>query len=301
MATEVNIQDRLFFALAKEKHLPVLIDAGARGGVPEPWSFLNPDQYIVHGFEPDAQACEELKRNAPNHHHFHATALWNEKKSIPLHLNVSRATSSVYPTNDEALRDFPARNTQSRITESVVQVEADRMDSLVDEPFIDQLKIDVHSAEFEILQGAEGLLAKTFCVMIEAWVLEVHKGQKRLGDILRFMAEKGFVPYHFNNQYMAWHEAATDLAERTGRSRQVASVVLFFPEDLSRIEDQFKPRAAAIADIYGYPETALRILGDPFPREKKVIIDYWSQFKALKGGRVDRLLGRKQPYIAPVE
>ena len=179
MAAEVNIQDRLFYSLANGANLPVLIDAGARGVVPEPWSFLKPDQFVVHGFEPDAQACEELKKGAPGHHHFHATALWNEKKSIPLHLNASRATSSVYPTNEEALRDFPARNTQSRKTESVVQVEADRIDSLVDEPFIDQLKIDVHSAEFEILQGAEGLLAKAFCVMIEAWVLEVHKGQKQ--------------------------------------------------------------------------------------------------------------------------
>lgn len=302
MASEKSIENRLFYQLGKEGTQLVLVDAGARGGAPEPWSMLPVAHYRSHGFEPDPEAYEALKESIPEHHTTHPFALWEGETEIQLHLNKSRATSSVYPPNFEVLADFPARNTDSRQVEKVIQVPAKALDQLIDEPFVDQLKIDVHSAEFEVLKGAEQMLKKTGCVMVETWAVAVHEGQKLLGDVLQFLDRNGFAPYHFNNAYMAWDERSTGIPKGVSRRRQVASVVLFFRKDMGSIPSEYRLRAAALADIYGYPETALRLLGeDEFAKQKLAILEYWNQFEPAKGGIKGKLFPNPQPYIAPVE
>jgi len=56
------IKGRLLCAAAAERNPYVIIDAGARGNLPEPWSLMAPDNVRVHGFEPDPEAYKELEK-----------------------------------------------------------------------------------------------------------------------------------------------------------------------------------------------------------------------------------------------
>jgi FkbM family methyltransferase len=297
------IKGRLLCAAAAERNPYVIIDAGARGNLPEPWSLMAPDNVRVHGFEPDPEAYRELEKLHTLNRLYHPFALWNKQGAIQLHLNMSRATSSVYPPNPEVLEVFSQKNTASRAIEKIIEVPANSLDEMIEEKWIDHLKIDVHSAEMEVLEGAAKLLSSVFSVLVEAWCLEVHKGQRLLGDILVYMDQKGFEPYTFDNQYMAWDEAKPAGLKTSGRKRQVASVVLFIRKDFKRIPDNQKFKAAAILDIYGYPEAAHRMLKlakvDSETLENH--LSTWNNRPKLRGPILRRILGQKEDlYIAPL-
>lgn len=302
MKSSEVLQDRLFGQLGQFDEIPLLVDAGARGGAFEPWCFLKNSRYRMHGFEPDPSAFEMLNSSTASNHVVHPHALWDKDESIRLHLNRSRATSSVYPLNEDLIDAFPEGNMLGRVPENVVEVPAIRLDSVIDEPFIDQLKIDVHSAEYEVLKGAEGILRQTFCVMIEAWNVEIHKGQHLLPSVLDCMNQHGFSAYHFNTDYMAWPEGTSPFARNVTRRRQVGVVILFFPQNLERVPEQYCIRAAAIADIYGYPGAALQLLKRAGNKQAEALVyNYWRQFKSPRSGRLSRFLRQRTPYIAPVE
>lgn len=303
MEENKRIKSRLLSAAATEKNPYVVIDAGARGELPEPWLFLDVKKVRVHGFEPDPVAHKELEKLHTLNRLYHPFALWNEQGAIQLHLNMSRATSSVYPPNPEVLAIFPDKNTSSREIEKIIEVPANRLDEMIEEPWIDHLKIDVHSAEMEVLEGAEKLLSTVFSVLVEAWCLEVHKEQRLLGDVLVYMDKHGFEPYAFDNQYMAWNEAKPSGLQSQGRKRQVASLVLFVRKDFNRVPANQKLKAAAILDIYGYPEAAHRMMlsGQVDAKFIDALFSTWNNRPTLRGPILRRILGQKEDiYIAPL-
>lgn len=303
MEKSERIADRLINLTSTKTYPFVIIDAGARGALPEPWVLMNEDCLRVHGFEPDPEAFAALEKKHAYNRLYHPFALWNENKQIILNLNASRATSAIYPTNNDVLAPFPEKHTASRQTEKMIEVMANRIDNLVQEAWIDHIKVDVHSAEMEVLEGAENTLKNVFSVLIETWCLEVHKGQRLLGDVLTYMDKAGFEPYTFENEYMAWHEAQPSELKSTGRRRQVASVVLFVRKDFTSVPREHRIKAASILDIYGYPEAALRMLVDldGASEAKNVLLRTWNNRPKLRGPIMRRIFGQKQDlYRAPL-
>jgi hypothetical protein len=55
------------------------------------------------------------------------------------------------------------------------------------------LKLDVQGNELGILRGASALLSNVECVLLEASFLQYNKGAPLFGEVVRFMAERGFV------------------------------------------------------------------------------------------------------------
>lgn len=298
-----RIVGRLLCVAASKVFPYVLIDAGARGNLPEPWSLLAAQNIRVHGFEPEPEAFHELEKLHTLNRVYHPFALWNRQGNIQLHLNMSRATSSVYPPNKEVLAFFPKKNTDDREIERIIEVPANRLDQMIEEPWVDHLKIDVHSAEMEVLEGAEKLLPKVFSVLVETWCLEIHKGQRLLGDVLVYMDKQGFEPYTFDNEYMAWDEAKPAGLATSGRKRQVASIVFFVRKNFKTIPENHRLKSAAILDIYGYPEAAHRMLklANVEASTLENHLETWNNRPKLRGPILRRILGQKEDlYIAPL-
>lgn len=64
---------------------------------------------------------------------------------------------------------------------------------------IDLLKIDVQGYELEVLRGATNALAISELVLLEVSLLPIIKGAPLMPETVRFMDERGFVPYEVCN------------------------------------------------------------------------------------------------------
>lgn len=132
-----------------------------------------------------------------------SAALWYETGTVPLHLTHERPCSSVYPPDMRILSAFvDILGVRGRDVERRVDVPATTIDDalprlgLVQPDFI---KLDVHSAEYEALAGAQrALLESVVGVLVEAWPVAIHAGQHSYADLDTLLQGAGFLPFETN-------------------------------------------------------------------------------------------------------
>ena len=164
-----------------------LFDVGARGGAHPRW-----DRFAscieLTGFEPDPVECARLNAEVPGLAYparFLPHALWREVRSdLPFHVCNWEVASSVYPPNEELLRDFPdaARLLQVRERRTI---SATTLDEVVRElgKAPDYLKLDAEGAELDILLGAKRALAETIAIEVEVEFNPIFAGQPLFADV----------------------------------------------------------------------------------------------------------------------
>lgn len=182
------------------------VDVGARGGIPRHWRIFSP-LIALHAFEPDAKACEEMKRIAPKSEHWYPTALADRDGSGTLYVVRKASSSSLYPPNPEIMEAY----VQSGYGDLVKQVEVPlaRLSTVLREaaaPTPDLIKLDVQGAEVDVLRGLDpehwsSLLA----IQIEVEFVEQYIGQVVFWDVHRYLAERGYVMFDvlLNRYYRA--------------------------------------------------------------------------------------------------
>ena len=262
------LADRLIFSEVWREAIAadplVLVDAGARGSLEEPWASLDAEVLQAIGFEPDEQECRRLNERARPGERYLPTALWSEAGAVDIHVADVPSCSSVHPPNFELLRAYRDEHWKPRETQAVSQYPATTLDAALAGEGLrcDFLKIDTQGAEFEILSGAaESLDRDVFGVVVETWTEEVHAGQRLSGDVMTLMAKHGFALYDLGVG-AAWHRAG-DL--ENGKRQIIGLDLLFLRRRAAWPEEQPVAKllkAAAIADLYGFTGYALGILTD---------------------------------------
>jgi FkbM family methyltransferase len=243
-----------------------IVDGGARGFLFPPFRLVNKDIIKLLRFEPDAAAT--ILNNSDLDLVFNK-ALWKEKTQININIAVEPSSSSVYPFNVELQQHIdPLKAT--RQTAKVVEVEAISLDELVAENptlKIDFIKLDIHAAEYEVLQGAKNVLQNTLGLLIESWILPVHRGQKVRANVEALAYDNGF--YVFEEYARAsWGRLDKQFAKR----QTVALDTLFFKDPL--LDNNVATEADAIkligmADLFGHPAFAMQL--STFFYEKQII------------------------------
>ncbi len=172
----------------------VVIDGGARGELFAPFNFVNREIIQVMRFEPDVDA--EVVDSTSNDLVFRK-ALWNSRGQIDINIAIQGSTSSVYPFNVELQKHIdPYINV--RKTKEVVTVDTISLNELVEENNsmkIDFIKLDIHGAEYEVLEGASEVLKSTLGLLIETWVIPIHKGQKTRAHVEALAFDSGFYAF----------------------------------------------------------------------------------------------------------
>lgn len=255
------------FCDAIESDPVVLVDAGARGGLEEPWSGLNDNALKVIGFEPDEEECERLKSACASNRTYLPVGLWSGEGMVKIHRADTSSCSSVYPPHFELLAKYHEQHWKPRVTRQVVQVPCTTLDKVLKDAKLecDFLKIDTQGSEYEVLQGAQASLKTSiFGVLVETWTSEVHKGQHLTGDILTMMAALGFALFDINVA-AAWKRRHDGLPDMAGKAQITGLDLLLFKESnawlgaRNRLTKVLK--AAAIAEVYGFPDYAVELLG----------------------------------------
>ena len=244
----------------------VYIDAGARGGLEGPWAEINDDRLHVIAFEPDPSASAELADPHNSRREVVSKALWSQAGSVEVHLAEVPSTSSIHPPNWKLLDRYPDPHAAPRRTVKRLTVDCVPLDSALEAlgRRADFIKIDTQGAEYEILTGATRALADSvFGVIAESWTIEVHQGQRLTGDILNFMHDRGFELFDLSVA-AAWYRRSADRLARKEK-RQIIGLDLLFFREPSRFPERFASpvaatKAAAIAELYGFPDIALEIL-----------------------------------------
>lgn len=204
----------------------VVVDGGARGEVFPPFKYLHKNIIRVLRFEPDANASIPTFQDNDL---VYPKALWHSKGFIQINIAKEPSTSSVYPFNKE-LQKYIDPRPDKRITEKTVSVDAISLDELVQENEslkIDFIKLDIHGAEYEVLQGAKEVLRTTLGLLIESWVIPIHKGQKLRAHVESLAYDSEFYVFEEYERAM-WARLKDKFAKR----QPVALDTLFFKDPL---------------------------------------------------------------------
>jgi FkbM family methyltransferase len=268
--SQLNL-NRLIFSSSFEDLLEgdriVMLEGGSREGLDEPWQSLEARGCLkVIGFEPDIEECERLNAVTYQTRTYLPKALWNKEGEIGVHIGACPSASSVYPPNPEFLRKYEQPVWEPRVTAKYVSVECTTIDRVLetDGSDCDFLKLDIHSAEYEALQGAlASLKTKIFAVLVESWSAEYHKGQRLTGDILTLMNELGFSFFDLGIAAGGRRRFASTL--NLYGKQQIHGLDLLFFKEPAVFATHPNPvvkliKAAAIAELYGFPDYAIEIL-----------------------------------------
>jgi FkbM family methyltransferase len=130
-------------------------------------------RYIAFEPAPDEFAC--LRANAPEDETYNA-GLWNSTTEIDFYVSTANADSSIIK---------PESYTQQ------IRISASRLDEAkIEVSNIDLIKLEAEGAEYEVIQGAEGLLTKTRYISAD---LGFERGGKStLAEVTNFLTERDF-------------------------------------------------------------------------------------------------------------
>lgn len=231
-----------------------VIDGGSRGETFAPFDDLRAPLAIA-SFEPDPEGDTTSAVTVEK-------ALWRESGAVEIHLGVGRANSSVYPPNEDLLRLFPDWvGVEGRKTEKVERLPATSIDDAVREGVCgppDFIKLDIHSSEYEALEGADRALRTATGLLVETWHSPVHSGQRLHGDVEQLLNRSGFHLFDHCTA-AAWRHTLDGETTPSDRPRLMASDSLFFKIDGGERSERDALVAIALLDLYSYTDYAVRL------------------------------------------
>lgn len=252
----------------------VVLDGGARGTLFKPFGDLVPQIVKVLKFEPDPGASIQHNKNeiiVPK-------ALYDKTGTINLNIAVQPAASSVFPFNRE-LQQYIDPHADVRKTAESVSVECTSLDEFCQEASVSQvdfIKLDIHGCEHEVLTGAKEALNNTLGLLVENWVLPIHKGQHTRASIELMLFERQFYVFEEYVQ-SAWGR----MGKKYRKKQPVTIDTLYFRDPLidhtklTMIQALKLIGTAELFEHYGYAEQLTEYF-----KEKKVLDSmYYSLIK----------------------
>ncbi len=258
------------------------VDIGARGGaepelLPLAWAMS------VWGFEPDPDACRQLKRES-------SSQPWKSVEYVPCaiggrdeerELFVTRAPegTSLIRHNQAVCEQFayPALSDIVKVVRvKTLGLDEARRRYSIEAPAL--LKLDVEGAELEILSAAEKTLHTVQALKVEVAYVEQRIGQPLGGEVQSFLESRGFLCMDIYNVHR-WRKYTTIGHPYSVRfsipysKGQLAQADLFFLrspataiEACNRGHCDQAVRLALLAACWGYFDFAWSVLSHPAVR-----------------------------------
>ena len=106
----------------------------------------------------------------------------------------------VHSDQSSMLPDAHGKSWGRRATASITTLDA--LVAKLNLPHPDLIKLDLQGAELDCLRGATRCLAHAEAVLLEVSFIELQKGMPLIGDVIPFMAQRGFRVYDIVS---LWH------------------------------------------------------------------------------------------------
>jgi len=176
----------------KNRDFKTILDVGANAG---PFAFaarsLLPAARI-YAFEPLPDCHRRLEENLSPLGNFQAfrTAIGNQRGEIEMWKSEFSESSSILAMGDLHKMAFPHTASANSI-----KVPISRLDDFIEQILFTPpvlLKIDVQGYEDHVILGAEKVMKKVDCIIIEISFQPLYKGQALFGEIYQLLNENGF-------------------------------------------------------------------------------------------------------------
>lgn len=151
----------------------------------------------VVGFEPIAEACEELNLRFGPSNVYLPYAIGNGTLQ-KFHICNVFNTSSLYEPDHECMGSYHNLPDFCRV-EALQDVQTVRLDDVREAQGADFLKLDVQGAELDVLRGAERSLESIVAIQTEVEFVPIYKDQPLFADIDQFLRQRGFMFHRFVN------------------------------------------------------------------------------------------------------
>lgn len=167
-----------------------VIDVGANRGQFLTWAAARFPDAKFDCFEPFDGSRAKLERVIPAGRvvHVHPMALGATDGESDFIVTADDDSSSLLPPAKTQVENFPGA--QSAAVVSVNVRTLDGQLSSVERPAL--LKLDVQGGELDALKGATHTLDAIDFILAECSFVELYEGQALVGEIVEFLAEKGF-------------------------------------------------------------------------------------------------------------
>jgi FkbM family methyltransferase len=171
----------------------VMYDLGAAGGIEQVYRYLGGlNNFSLIGFEPDEKEVEHLKQSSEIS--IYPFAIGGDKGSRKLFITNFSHCSSLYPPNEDIIKDYPCADFFKII--KVQEIEVISIDEFLKENEVakpDFLKLDVQGAEYEVLRGGSSVIKNSVIgIYLETHLRELYKGQGLFPDIHMMLLDLGF-------------------------------------------------------------------------------------------------------------
>lgn len=230
-----------------------VLDGGAAGKMFEPFDKVQTDLKVIL-FEPRTSSIskrDHVVQHIPG-------GIWNEREVRKLHVAHDPSTSSIYPPNLDFVKTFsPKIGYEARKTIKEELVELYSLDYAIKNDLCDLpnfIKLDVHSAEFEAIQGSINSLDDCLGFLVETWNYPVHLGQKLSGEVEVLLNSLGFFQYYSHPNSRWLHEDGLFNA-MSDRRHMVGSEILFFRQD---VPSQLYFKYLSLLELFGYGVLAIQ-------------------------------------------
>ena len=255
MKKKYLLNEKLIVKLLADNKI-VVVDGGARGALFPPFNQLNTEITKVLRFEPEPDA--DIINHANNDITFNK-GLWHSNGKVNLNVAIEPSASSTYPFNIELQRHIDP-HIEVRKTKKKVSIEVISLDELIknnNSLKIDFIKLDVHGAEYDVLKGANKVLESTLGLLIESWIIPIHKKQKIRAHVEALVYESNF--YVFEEYKRAnWAR----LKERFSKYQTVAMDTLYFKDPIldKNITNQIDAiKIIGLANLFDHNAYALQL------------------------------------------
>ena len=173
-----------------------VVDVGCAFGPPQCFSPIKKN-ISLYGFDPFSEGgrLEGGAFHGLNSCKIICKALWNVRGKRLFHVTQKSACSSLLEPSQEFAITHGMQDKFKII--KTIEVDVTTLDSELETT--DYLKVDAQGGAYEVLSGANKLLSTCLVVEVECEFYELYNGQKTFSDIIKFMADNGYVLAGFND------------------------------------------------------------------------------------------------------
>jgi FkbM family methyltransferase len=194
----IKVPSKILGILRKNKM--VVADVGAAGGTEDHWAPLHDCVRFVT-FEPDHRTQDTVEQGDSENIVF-GKALGKDKGQKKIYLANFSDASSLYPLNQEALKDFANEEGHRVVGSDSVDVDTlDNCLSAYPDLHLDFLKVDVEGSDLDVLIGAKEVLSKDVMgLKVEVSFLERYVGAPLFGEVDKYLKSLDFDLFSLNTQ-----------------------------------------------------------------------------------------------------
>ncbi len=179
----------------------ILVDAGAYVGETSLKLRDHFSDATIHALEPFPDSYDRLCAAVESDPltHTHQIALGATTRSVALHVNAGQATNSLLPSHESGASFWGEGLLETQDTVIVPALTLDEFCARQNIGHIDLLKLDVQGAEYDVLEGAAGLLDSQAIdfVFLEVLIAPTYQGQHALSEYLSLLESHGYALFGF--------------------------------------------------------------------------------------------------------